>query len=78
MSVSVEDELRALAPLEPAASLSVRVRRAAQAELGAVGRSRERHMSARICVRVALPAAISFVVFGYLHWAVVTASAFYR
>ena len=69
------DDLSSLSPAEPAESLDAQVRRAAHAELAASMGPRWRVLSTRAFTRVAFPAAVAVVVVGYLHWAVVAASA---
>lgn len=70
-----DDELPFLASVEPPAALVSRVRRVARMELAVTRGSRWRLVSRRLWTRMVLPAAIVFTVGGYLHWALVAASA---
>jgi len=74
-------ELRALGPVEPAASVADGVRRRALAELEAVvspGAARWWRIGGRVWTRVALPVGLTVTVLGYLSWAVSAASAVYH
>jgi len=72
--MSSPDDLSALSPVEPAGELDAQVRRVAHAELAASSGPRWQVATRRVLTRVAFPAAVSIVVVGYLHWAVVAAS----
>lgn len=71
-------DLAAAAPVEPSRELDARVRRAAHAELRASVGPRWQLLASRAWTRVALPAAITVTILGYLHWAFAAASALYR
>jgi hypothetical protein len=72
------EELRKLPPEPPSRALDARVRRAAHAELAAAGGPPWLAAAARFWNGVALPAAVTVTVVGYLHWAFVAANALYR
>ncbi len=76
--MSPVDELRTLPPEEPPADLSARVRRAAHAELAAASGPPWLTLATRFWNGVALPAAVTVTVVGYLHWAFAAASALYH
>jgi len=76
--MSPVEELRNLPPEEPSADLSARVRRAAHAELAAASGPPWLAMATRFWNGVALPAAVTVTVVGYLHWAFSAASALYH
>ncbi len=67
-------DLPPLPPAEPRPALDASVRRAAHAELEASRGPAWLVVSRRALTRVAVPAAVTAVVVGYLHWAVVAAS----
>jgi hypothetical protein len=70
--------LRALGPVEAAPEAVARVRRRAHGELAA-GREGDWFGGvSRAWNRVAVPAALTVMVVGYLSWAVGAASALYR
>jgi hypothetical protein len=71
-------ELRGLPAEEPSPELSARVRRRAHAELEASAVSGWTALVARAWTRVALPAALTVTVIGYLSWAIGAANALYR
>jgi hypothetical protein len=73
-----DDDLASLPPVEPPRALALRVRRMAHKELAAAPAPRWRAIAAQAFTRVALPAAVTVTVAGYLHWAVQAASALYR
>ncbi|MDP9003019.1 MAG: hypothetical protein M3O46_23245 [Myxococcota bacterium] len=75
--MSLDEDLRSLAPVEPASALASRVRRVAHAEIAMAHGPRWRVL-ARACTRIAVPAAIAVTVVGYLHWALQAAGALYR
>jgi hypothetical protein len=75
---SIDDDLGDFPPVPPPAALDARVRRAAQAELDMAAGPRWRATALRVWTQVALPAAITVTVVGYLSWAVQTASGLYR
>jgi hypothetical protein len=72
------DDLTALASEEPSPELDARVRRAARAELSLATGPSWRRIGTVAWTRVALPAAITVTVVGYLHWAMTAANALYR
>ena len=72
------EDLSALASQEPSSELDARVRRAAQAELLLAMGPAWRRVGTVAWSRVALPAAITVTVVGYLHWAVMAASALHH
>jgi hypothetical protein len=76
--MSPVEELRNLPPEEPSRDLDARVRRAAHAELAAATGPSWLALAARFWNGVALPAAVTVTVVGYLHWAFVAANALYR
>jgi hypothetical protein len=76
--MSPVEELRNLSPEEPSRDLEARVRRAAHAELAAATGPSWLALATRFWNGVALPAAITVTVVGYLHWAFVAANALYR
>ena len=71
-------ELRGLPAEEPDRELAARVRRRAHAELEASAASGWTALVARAWMRVALPAALTVTVVGYLSWAIGAANALYR
>ncbi len=73
-----EDPLRSLPELDAAPSAASRTRRLAHAELVAAHSPGWRRVASRAWTRVGLPAAIVFVVAGYLRWAVDAVSALHR
>lgn len=76
--MSPVEELRNLPPEEPSRDLEARVRRAAHAELAAAAGPQWLALARRFWNGVALPAAVTVTVVGYLHWAFVAANALYR
>ncbi len=72
------DDLRQLPPEEPSRDLDAQVRRAAHAELRASQGPAWLGLATRFWNGVALPAAITVTVVGYLHWAFAAASALYH
>ena len=76
--MSPVEELRNLPPIGPSGALDARVRHAAHGELAASQGPAWLGIAARFWNGVALPAAVTVTVVGYLHWAFVAANAFYR
>jgi hypothetical protein len=73
--------LRALGPVEPAATVGDGVRRRALEELEAAsapGGASWWRVGGRVWTRVALPVGLTVTVLGYLSWAVSAASAVYH
>ncbi|HEY8042367.1 MAG TPA: hypothetical protein VIF15_21335 [Polyangiaceae bacterium] len=70
--------LRASPAHEPPRDLADRVRRQALAELEAATGATWVTLLSRAWMRVALPAAVTVTVVGYLTWAVGAASALYK
>ena len=71
-------DLASVSPIEPSGEVDARVLRAAHAELRAAVGPRWQLFASRAWTRVALPAAITVTVVGYLHWAFVAASALHQ
>jgi len=76
--MSPVEELRNLPASEPSPELDARVRRAARAERAAAAGPPWLAAARTFWNGVALPAAVTVTVVGYLHWAFVAANAFYR
>jgi hypothetical protein len=74
----IDEELRGLPAVAPSDEVDARVRRRARAELAASAESTWLSSLARAFPRVALPAAITVTVVGYLHWAFVAVNALHQ